>query len=64
MKTQFIMNQQGKKVGVILPIKDYEKLLDEIDELACVKAYDRVTSKKMTFVPALELFKAIEKNRK
>ena len=64
MRTQFIMDDHGHKVAVIVPVKDYEKIMDELDELECVKAYDKAKARKQEFVPAEEVFKAIEQKRK
>lgn len=64
MKTQFITDDHGKKIAVILPVKDYEKIMDELDELECIKAYDKAKARKQEFVPAADVFKAIEKKRK
>lgn len=64
MKTQFLTNDSGKKVAVVLPIEAYKKLMDELDELACVKAYDKSTSRKQEFIPIEDAFKTIEKSRK
>lgn len=64
MKTQYVTDNNGKKVAVIVPVKDYEKLLDELDELQCIKAYDKAKARKQEFIPASDVFKAIEKKRK
>ncbi len=37
---RFIVDDKGKRVGVVLDIKDYERLLDELDELDAIRAYD------------------------
>jgi hypothetical protein len=41
MKTQFITNTEGKKVGVLLTLKDYNKLLDSLEELDDIRAFDK-----------------------
>ncbi len=64
MKIQFVTDSRGQKSAVILPMKDYEKMLEELDEYACIKAYDKAKARKMEFVPAAEMFKAIEQKRK
>ncbi|MEO5571386.1 MAG: hypothetical protein ABIT08_09385 [Bacteroidia bacterium] len=51
MKTQFVTDNSGKKVAVILSIKDYEKMLDELDELEDIKLYDEVKRKKEVSIP-------------
>ena len=64
MKNQFITNDHGQKVAIILPMKDYEKMLDDLDEYACIKAYDKAKARKQEFIPAADMFKAIEQKRK
>jgi hypothetical protein len=64
MRTQFIMDDLGKKIAVIVPFKDYEKILEELDELECIKAYDKAKSRKNEFFPAEQVFKSIEQKRK
>ncbi|NVO01782.1 MAG: hypothetical protein HXX09_03700 [Bacteroidetes bacterium] len=64
MKTQFITDDHGKKVAVILPVKDFEKMMDELDELECIKAYDKAKARKQEFIPAADVFKAIEQKQK
>lgn len=64
MKSQFVTNGHGQKVAVILPIKDYEKMLEDLDEYACIKAYDKAKSRKQEFLPAEDVFKSIEAKRK
>jgi PHD/YefM family antitoxin component YafN of YafNO toxin-antitoxin module len=64
MKTQYVTDDQGKKVAVILPVKDYEKIMDDLDELECIKAYDNAKTRKQEFIPAAEVFKTIEQKRK
>ena len=63
MKNQFVTDNSGQKVAVILSMKDYEKMLDELDEYACIKAYDKVKGHKMEFVPSAEMFKVIEQRK-
>ncbi len=64
MKTQFVTDDKGKKVAVLIPLKEYEKMMDELDELACVKIYDSVKESAPEYLPADKAFKAIEKKRK
>lgn len=60
MKTQYITDTTGKKVSVILPIKDYEKIMDELEELEDIKAYDRAKARKSEVVPFEQAIKEIE----
>jgi len=63
MNTQYVTDAAGKKTAVIVPVKDYERLIESMDELECIKAYDRAKSRKKTFVSAQEMFAAIESKR-
>ena len=64
MKNQFITNDHGTKIAVILPIKTYYKMMNDLDEYACIKAYDKVKARKQEFIPAEEMFKAVDAKRK
>jgi PHD/YefM family antitoxin component YafN of YafNO toxin-antitoxin module len=57
MAPQIITDKKGKKIAVILSIEDYEKLLEEREELAAVRAYDKAKSRKETYIPLREAIK-------
>jgi PHD/YefM family antitoxin component YafN of YafNO toxin-antitoxin module len=63
MKTQFVTDDHGKKLAVILPIKEYNKMVDELEELEDIKLYDAAKKGKQEFIDAEEAFKEIEKKR-
>jgi len=46
MRTQYITDTMGKKISVILPIRDYMKIMEELEELEDIKAYDRAKTHK------------------
>ncbi len=35
-KKQFIIDEQGRKTAIILPIKEYEELLEDLEDLAII----------------------------
>ena len=39
MKPQYIIDDSGKKVSVVISIKDYEKMLEDLDDTYCSKLY-------------------------
>jgi hypothetical protein len=43
---QYITDKKGKKISVVIDIKDYQKILEEIEELEDVKLYDAVKARK------------------
>lgn len=36
MSTQFITDENGQRVAVVLPVADYEELLEDVADLAAV----------------------------
>ena len=36
LKNQFIVNEDGEKTAIILPIKEYERLLEDINDLTVI----------------------------
>jgi len=36
MSTQFITDASGKRVAVVLPVEDYEDLMEDVSDLAAV----------------------------
>ncbi|MEY2829097.1 MAG: hypothetical protein RIQ33_955 [Bacteroidota bacterium] len=63
MHTQFITNDAGKKVAAILSMSDYEKYLDDLDEIKAIKAFDKATSKKMELVSFEQAIKDLKNIR-
>ncbi len=64
METSFITDKKGKKKGVMLSYSNYKKLLDDQDELACIKEFDTAIQRTLKTKPAEIVFDEIEKKRK
>lgn len=63
MTTQFITDNHGKKLAVILPIEEYDKMIDNLEELEDIKLYDKSKQGKQEFIDAEQAFKKIEESR-
>jgi hypothetical protein len=63
MKAQFITDSQGNKLSVVLPLKDYEKILDELEELEDIKAYDKAKALKSEPIPFDQAVKELKQLR-
>jgi len=37
---KYVINRRGKKVGVVLDVEDYKKMLADIEELESIRAYN------------------------
>ena len=57
MKPQYIVDESGKKVSVVLSIKDYEKLLEDLDESYCSKLYQKAIEINEPSIPLEEYIK-------
>ena len=64
LNEHFVIDAKGKKVSVLLPIKEYKKLLDDLEELEDIKAYDNAANRKQEFIPLDKALKEIEATRK
>ena len=40
LKERFIVDENGQRVGVLLDIEDYRQLLEALEELEAIRAYD------------------------
>lgn len=65
MRTQFVTDNDGNKLAIILPIKEYNKMVDELEELEDIKLYDKAKKNDTgERIPMEEAFKMIEDKRK
>ena len=60
---QYIKDTAGKKL-VIIPAKQFNSIMEELEDLDDIKRYDAAKKKKQTFVDAETVFKQIEAKRK
>lgn len=63
MRTQFVTDDNGNKLAVILPIKAYEKMVDDLEELEDIKRYDAAKKGEQEFIDAEQAFEEIESKR-
>jgi hypothetical protein len=65
MKTQFLTDEKGKKTAVLMPIKQYNKLLEKLEDLEDVKLFDEAKRDDDGFRISIDdAFKIIEEKRK
>ncbi len=61
---QFITDAAGKKVSVILPLDEFEALLESLEDLDDVRLFDEAKGNKEEAIDINDAFKLIEENRK
>lgn len=64
MKVQFITDSSGKRIAVVLPVKTFEKILKDLEELEDIRLFDKAKRSTAKGIPAEEAFSRIEARRK
>jgi len=62
-KENYVVDVKGKRVGVVLKISDYRKLLDDLEELESIRAYDAAMASGEKPIPFEVAISRIEKRR-
>jgi len=62
--TKFIKNKKGQKVSAVLDIREYEKLVEDAEELEAIRAYDSAKEEGGTPIPYEQVLRRIEDSRK
>ncbi len=60
----YITDAKGHQLGVVLNIKEYRKLIQQAEELECIRAYDAAKASKDKIIPFATAKKEIERLRK
>jgi predicted DNA-binding protein (UPF0251 family) len=64
IKEKYIVNEKGKRIGVMLDLKEYKKVLMKLEELESIRAYDLAKASKERPIPFAKAVKEIEKGHK
>ena len=60
---QYVTDPSGKKLSVILPINEFNILMEELEELDDIRLYDEAKKDEEPSIPIEEAFKLIEEKR-
>lgn len=64
IKPQFITNEKGEKTGVYLLMDDFDRLLDEIEDLEDAKAFEMAMNREdKEFIPFDQALEEMKKER-
>jgi len=64
LKERYVVDDQGNRISVVLDIADYQELLEELEELECIRAYDAAKASGEQAVPFEQGIAEIESDRK
>lgn len=62
--TQFLTNDKGEKIAVVIGIEEYKKLLEELEDLEDIRAYDEAIASGETPIPFEQAIAEIKRSRK
>ena len=62
-KEQFVVDEQGNRVSVVLDIEDYRRMLEELEELASIRAYDAAKATKDKAIPFDQAVEELERRK-
>lgn len=60
---RFVVDKDGNQTGVLLDIQDYNKLLEALEELESIKAYDAAKSSEDEAIPFDQAIEEIHRQR-
>lgn len=62
-KERYLTDEQGNRLAVILDVPTYERLVDALDELEAIRAFDAANASGEEPVPFEEAVRRIENGR-
>lgn len=63
-REQYVIDAQGNLTGVLLNVEYYEKLVNALEELDAIRAYDEAKDSHSEPLPAAQAFEEIERGRR
>ena len=64
LQPQYITDNKVKKISVVLPLKHFKAIVEELEELEDIRLYDEAKNEDEPSIPIDEAFEMIEKGRK
>ena len=50
-RERYLTDEDGNRIGVVLDLADYKRILDELEELESIRAFDRAKSSDDEAIP-------------
>lgn len=60
---QYVVDEHGQRVAVIVPIATYQRLLDALEELDDIRAFDEAKAANEEVIPLEQAIAEIERDR-
>jgi PHD/YefM family antitoxin component YafN of YafNO toxin-antitoxin module len=62
-KERYVVDDKGERLGVLLDIAEYRKLLEELEELESIRAFDAAKASGDKVIPFEQAVAEIEQSR-
>ena len=59
-KERYVVDDSGKRVEVLVGVAEFEKILEELEELESIRAYDAAKAANDESIPLDQAFREIE----
>lgn len=63
VRQQFIEDNKGHRIAVLLPIDQYNKMLEQLEEIDDIRAYDAAKAEEDEIIPFDQAVREIEEER-
>ncbi len=63
LRQQFIEDQQGNRIAVLMPIDQYNKMLEQLEEMDDIRSYDAAKAEKDEIISFDQALNEIERER-
>ncbi len=64
IKGRYVVDEKGKRVGVLLDAKEYQRILEELEELEAIREYDAAKASGEKPIPFEQAIRDIERKRR
>ena len=62
-KEKFVTDSQGNRIGVLLDVAEYRRLLDALEELESIRAHDAAVAVRDAAVPFEKAVEELKRDR-
>ena len=63
VKDRYVVNEKGDRIGILIDLNEYHKILEELEELASIRAYDKAKTSGGEAIPFEKAIEEIERKR-
>lgn len=61
---RFLVDEEGHKLGVVLDIAEYKEILEDLEELASIRAYDAAKASDDEAIPFEQALRENQRSRR